>query len=71
MERFSQRIIELDAPTMLLWGSLTAHMDNSGHPLPVMDSLLGATALRYNLLVATRNVSDFLPCGVQLINPWE
>jgi hypothetical protein len=30
-----------------------------------------ASALQNNLIVATRNVADFLPGGVQVINPWE
>jgi predicted nucleic acid-binding protein len=30
-----------------------------------------ATAIQNNLIVATRNTSDLLPCGVQVINPWE
>jgi predicted nucleic acid-binding protein len=71
IKRFDQRIIPLDAPTMLLWGNLTAQMESTGQPMAVMDSLIIATALQNNLIVATRNVSDYLPCGVQVINPWE
>jgi predicted nucleic acid-binding protein len=37
----------------------------------VMDSLTLASALQYNLIIATRNVADFLRGGVQVINPWE
>jgi predicted nucleic acid-binding protein len=36
-----------------------------------MDSLIAASAMQNNLILATRNVSDFLPSGVQVINPWE
>ena len=32
---------------------------------------MAATALQYNLIIATRNVIDFTPSGVQLITPWE
>lgn len=71
IERFSPRILPLDAPTLLLWGSLTARLESQGQPLPVMDTLIAATALQHNLIVATRNSADFLPTGVQLINPWE
>jgi predicted nucleic acid-binding protein len=71
IKRFDQRIIQLDTPTMLLWGNLTAQMESTGQPMAVMDSLIIATALQNNLIVATRNVSDYLPCGVQVINPWE
>lgn len=71
IERFGQRILPLEAATMLLWGSLTARLEASGRSLPVIDSLIAATALQHNLILATRNVSDFSPCGVQIINPWE
>ena len=69
--RFGQRILPLEAQTLLLWGSLTARLDSSGQPLPVMDSLIVATALQHNLIIATRNGADFSPCGVQVIDPWE
>lgn len=71
IERFGRRIIPLDVQTILLWGSLTARMENTGQPMALMDSLIVATALQNNLIIATRNVVDFLPCGVQVINPWE
>lgn len=35
------------------------------------DALIAATALVHGMTVVTRNVSDFAPTGVPLINPWE
>ncbi|MBV8925309.1 MAG: type II toxin-antitoxin system VapC family toxin [Bradyrhizobium sp.] len=35
------------------------------------DALIAATALVHGLTVATRNVADFAPAGVALINPWQ
>ena len=71
IQRFGPRILPLDTPTMFLWGSLTSRLENSGQPLPVMDSLIAATALQHNLIIATRNTSDFSPCGTQVTNPWQ
>jgi predicted nucleic acid-binding protein len=71
LNRFAERIIAIDALTMFMWGSLTARLEAAGQPMGVMDSLIVASALQNNLIVATRNVTDFLPCGVQVINPWE
>ena len=34
------------------------------------DALIAATALVHGLTVVTRNVSDFKPTGVALLNPW-
>jgi predicted nucleic acid-binding protein len=71
IERFSGRILALDVPTLVLWGTLIAHLEASGQPMSVMDSLIAASALHNNLILVTRNTADFVPCGVQLLNPWE
>jgi predicted nucleic acid-binding protein len=35
------------------------------------DALVAATALVHGMTLITRNVADFLPTGVAIINPWE
>ncbi len=35
------------------------------------DALIAATALVHGMAVVTRNVADFKPTGVTLVNPWE
>lgn len=37
---------------------------------PYRDSLIAATAVEHGLIVATRDVADFEPLGVEVINPW-
>ena len=71
VKRFEQRIIPLDMPAMFLWGSLTARMESTGQSMAVMDSFIVTTALQNNLVIATRNGTDFIPFGAQVINPWE
>jgi hypothetical protein len=39
-------------------------------PRPERDALIAATALVYGLTVVTRNVADFEPMGVSVLNPW-
>ena len=34
------------------------------------DALIAATAIVYGMMVVTRNVSDFRPTGVEILNPW-
>ncbi len=70
LKRFEGRLYAIDAEVMLLWGQLYAGLQNSGHPLSVMDSLIAATALYNNAILVTRNENDFLPTKVQLVNPW-
>jgi len=35
------------------------------------DALIAATALVHGMTVVTRNVADFKPTGVNILNPWE
>ena len=40
-------------------------------PRPERDALIAATALVHGLTVVTRNVADFAPMGVRLLDPWS
>lgn len=40
-------------------------------PRAERDVLISATALVHGMTVATRNVDDFRPTGVSLLNPWH
>lgn len=40
-------------------------------PIPVIDGLLAATALTFDLVLVTRNISDVQGLGAQLLNPFE
>jgi predicted nucleic acid-binding protein len=35
------------------------------------DMLIAATAIEHQLVLATRNVRDFIGCGVQIVNPFD
>jgi predicted nucleic acid-binding protein len=39
--------------------------------MPVIDSLIAATAIKNNLTVVTRNEKDIENSGCKSINPWE
>jgi len=69
-ERFADRILDIDAGTMLIWGELSARLKKEGAPTAIMDSLTAACAIRHNALLATRNTKDFERTGVHLTNPW-
>lgn len=58
------RILPIDVDVTLQCARL--HVPD---PLPERDALIAAAALVHKLTVVTRNVNDFLPTGVQLLNP--
>jgi len=71
VERFTGRILDIDLETALCWGRIQGEAERAGEKLPVMDSLIAATAAAHGLVVVTRNVRDMERCGVRVCNPWE
>lgn len=59
-----------DAVTALRWAELLAYLGGSGRSMPIKDSLIAATALVHDLVVATRNGSDFEKAGVEIVDPF-
>jgi len=68
--RFEGRILPLDLDIFLTWGKVQGKSEKTGTPLPVMDSLIAATAIAHNLTVVTRNVKDIERCQASVYNPW-
>ena len=68
--RFTKRILTIDQEVADRWGLLTAAARSSGIILPVIDSLLAATALEHNLTLVTRDVGQIPTTGVAVFNPW-
>jgi len=60
-------VLPMDAETFRLWARLMHRRSDT----LVEDAMIAATAKQHGLIVATRNVADFLPFGVQVFNPFE
>ena len=52
------------------WAELVAGLRRKGQALPLLDSMIAATALAHDLTVATRNVRDFQKAGVKVVDPF-
>ncbi len=59
-----------EAETGLRWAKLLARLRASGRAMPIKDSLIAATALVHDLVIATRNRADFEKAGVKLVDPF-
>jgi len=68
---FANRVIPLGDAEMNEWASLLAESEKKGHRLPVVDSLIAATARCHGLTLATRYIQDFRHCGIPVLSPWE
>ena len=63
---FADRILPID--TAVAQRCARLHVPD---PRAERDALIAATALVHRMRVVTRNVADFQPMGVDLINPWD
>lgn len=66
LPEFSERTLSVDQAVALRCARLHVP-DKRGE----RDALIAATALVHSMTVVTRNVADFKPTGVALLNPWE
>ena len=63
---FAGRILPVD--TAVAQRSALLHVPD---PKPIRDGLIAATALVHGMTLVTRNLSDFEPMGVTILNPWN
>ena len=66
LPRFDGRILAVD--TVVAQRCARLHVPD---PRTERDALIAATAMVHGLTVVTRNVTDFEPVGVPLLNPWK
>ena len=66
LDGFSGRVLAFDIDAARLTAGL--HVPD---PRPRYDAMIAATALAHGLTVVTRNVKDFEPLGVRVLNPWS
>ena len=55
----------------VVWGQLAHEVTQRGFTIAAEDTMIAATAKHHSLTVATRNVDDFIRCGVPVVNPLE
>ena len=63
---YGERVLPFDLQIARRWGQLSAALGNDS-----ADLMISATALEHGLTVVTRNVSDFEPTGVAILNPFD
>jgi toxin FitB len=62
---FEDRVLPVSLPVATAWGR-----QQHAQPLPVIDALIAATARVHGLTVVTRNITDFEPAGIPVLNPF-
>ncbi len=70
-ERFRGRILPINEQVAMIWGQIQGRAEKHGKVMPVIDGLIAATGLAFNMVVVSRNISDMQVSGAVLFNPWN
>jgi len=72
IQRFAGRLLPVTDNIIRCWGVLAGRIKrDTGHPPPVIDTLIAATALEHRLYLVTRNTRDMKFTGALVFNPWD
>jgi predicted nucleic acid-binding protein len=64
------RILSFDSIAADEYSQIVALRERSGRPISQFDGQIAAICRVYGAVLATRNVKDFVGCGVNVVNPW-
>jgi hypothetical protein len=70
-EDFAGRILPFDSDAADAYASIVTRRRNAGRPISQFDAQIAAITASKGATLATRNVSDFLETGIEIINPWD
>jgi predicted nucleic acid-binding protein len=70
-EAFAGRILDFDEKAARRYGEVMGRRKEIGRPLTILDGQIASIARANSCAVATRNVRDFVDCGVEIVNPFE
>jgi predicted nucleic acid-binding protein len=70
-EDLGGRVFGFESDAARFFSTIAAHRRALGKPISHADAQIAAITRLRGAMLATRNVSDFDDCGVDLINPWD
>ena len=65
-----QRILAFDSDAAQSYALIAADRRAAGRPISQSDCQIAAIARSRSITVATRDVSDFEGCGIEVLDPW-
>ena len=69
-EAFAGRILAFDEAAAHRYGEVMGRRKEIGRPFAILDGQIASIAWSNGYSVATRNVQDFIDCGVEVVNPF-
>src|SRR5262249_34785476 len=69
-EDFANRVLPFDSAAAQAFAAIASARRRKGRPIGDLDAQIAAIARSRGAAVATRNVSDFTDCGIEVFDPW-
>ncbi len=70
-DEFSGRILPFESAAAKAFADIAAERRRNGKPIGESDAQIAAIARVRGATVATRDVSDFADCGIEVVSPWD
>jgi len=70
-EDFDGRILAFDGQAAVLYANLVSSCESSGRQVSMADAQIAAICQLHEANIATRNIKDFEPFNLNIINPWQ
>ncbi len=71
LENYKDNLVDINFQVIDKWGEMVGSYEKNGIVLPVIDSLLVASAIYYDMIFVTRNIKDIKVLECNYFNPWE
>ena len=68
---FAHRVLPFDSDAADSYASIATARQSSGRRVAQADAMIAGIAHSRGARIATRNVSDFADCGIEIIDPWN
>ncbi|HLU03076.1 MAG TPA: type II toxin-antitoxin system VapC family toxin [Advenella sp.] len=70
-QEFKRKVLSFDETAAQAYASIAAARRRAGNPISQSDAMIAAIAQSRGAALATRNVRDFVDCGVRVVDPWK
>jgi toxin FitB len=67
---FKNRILSFDSQSAVGFAQIASHRERIGRPISQFDAQIAAIASAHGYAIATRNITDFEACSIEIVNPW-
>lgn len=68
---FAGRVLAFGSDAALPYARIAVERRRAGRPISNFDAQIAAIATCSGATLATRNLTDFEGCGIEVVNPWD